>query len=157
MKGDLSHNILTDTYINWLSNSIMYIWLSNVMCNINWAKISALFCFCFRFLISPKYISQGVLCWKSSIMQHIYIHFNVTAKTDFVQCPMVFHTLYCINFYRSLYYHIFYYDLLYCTLCYQKIPCNIGLLTPTIHGDKSGLRFWILCLSVCLFSVCLFS
>ena len=79
MKGDLSHNILTDTYINWLSNSITYIWLSNVMCNINWAKISGLFCFCFRFLISPKYISRGVLCWKSSIIQHIYIHYNIIA------------------------------------------------------------------------------
>ena len=35
------------------------------------------------------------------------------------------------------------------------ISLFIGPLTPTIHGDKSGLRFWILCLwlagSVCLF------
>ena len=42
---------------------------------------------------------------------------------------------------------------LFTTSGLNKTKPIIGPLTPTINRDKSGLRFWILCLSVlCLFS-----
>ena len=50
-------------------------------------------------------------------------------------------------------------DTIYCVILGVIVFKNIGPLTPTIHGDKSGLCNWILCLSVlCLFTVlCIFS
>ena len=46
--------------------------------------------FIFSFYVSnpSKFISLEVLCWKISIIQNKYIHFNVTFSIAVVQCAM---------------------------------------------------------------------